>query len=339
MPILSGAYAARRFKVSGNPEAGNPTTAGRALQAEAFPMDWAGAGSKAGWVSVDNLLDTNFESSREWVVGTYYVFTMRVDNRVVPPALLRAHFDKAQEAWRKEHDRTRIPREVKREIKERVADELLAKVTARTRTFDVCWDQATDTVAFSGLTDGLVDQFRMLFQRTFACTLEPIHAMGDEVKTSEVSDFYLWLWWALETGLDLGVDEALIDGRLTLTNLNVTTTIAADTLQQVPEARLAALNGRKPTSIKLTIKFNELTFSFVLQGDDIDIVGLKIPDGSGDAKGQRFDREATILDRMSLHEAVQDKVQEWVKTFQSYKAGDWDGWMSGDCTRWLKREV
>ena len=85
--------------------------------------------------------------------------------------------------------------------------------------------------------------------------------------------------------------------------------------------------------------FNELAFAFTLQGSDIDVVGLKIPDGSGEAKGQRFDREATILDRMSLHEAVQDKVQTWVRTFEALQAAGLDAWMATDCTPWLKGAV
>lgn len=335
MPIVSGPYASRRFKVTGNPDAGNPTSAAQALQDNAFPFDWTGAGMKTGWVSLDNLLDANFEGSRSWVVGSYYVFSLRVDNRSVPAPLLRAHVDKAVEAWRKEHDRSRVPREIKREIKEQVTLDLLKGTNPRTRTFDVCWDLTSSVVCFSGLTDTLVDQFRMLFQRTFGCTLEPIHAMGEEVKATEVADFYLWLWWACENGADLGVEEAVIDGRITLTNLNATTTVAADHLDQVPEARLAALKGKRPTSLKLNTKFNELAFSFTLQGVDIDMVGLKIPDGSGDAKGQRFDREATILDRMSLHEAVQDKVHEWVKRYEALKAADWDAWLKEECNPWL----
>jgi hypothetical protein len=336
VPIVSGAYAARRFKVTGNPDAGNPTAAARALQDNAFPFDWTGAGMKTGWVSVDNLLDANFESGRDWAVGSLYVFSMRVDNRAVPPALLRAHVEKAAEAWRKEHDRTRIPREIKREIKEQVTLDLLQNATPRTRIYDVCWDLTTSIVNFSGLSDALVDQFRMLFQRTFGCTLEPVHLMGEEVKSSEVSDFYLWLWWACENGQDIGVETATIDGRITLSNMNAVTTVAADTLDQVPEARIAALKGKRPTSLKIAVVFNELAFSFTLQGVDIDITGLKIPDGSGDAKGQRFDREATILDRMALYDAVQDKVGEWVKQYETLKAATWSTWLAEECNPWLE---
>ena len=336
MSIVSGPYAARRFKITGNAEAGNPTTCEHALQNNAFPFEWKGAGMKTGWVSLDNLLDAKFTGSRDWIVGSYYVFSMRVDNRTVPAPLLRAHVEKAAEEWRKEHERSRIPREVKREIKERISSELLDKTAARTRTFDVCWDQTTSTVGFSGLTDTLVDQFRMLFQQTFGCTLEPMHAMGEEVKLTEVSDFYLWLWWACETGAELDVEEAVVDGRITLTNLNATTTVAADHLDQVPEARVAALKGKRPTSLRLAVKFNELAFSFTLQGVDIDMTGLKIPDGSGEAKGQRFDREAMILDRMSLHEAVQDKVQDWVKRYEVVRAASWDAWLQNDCNPWLE---
>jgi hypothetical protein len=336
MPVLSGAYAARRFRVTGNPDAASPTTAAAALEANAFPFDWKGAGTKAGWVSVDNLLDAQFVGPRDWVVGNYYVFTMRFDNRQVAPSLLKAHLDKACDAWLKEHGRTRIPREVKRELKENISTELVQKMNPRTRTYDVCWDLTTNIVSFSGLTDTLVDQFRMLFQRTFDCTIEPVHPMGDEVKTSEVSDFYLWLWWALENGGDLEVEDSTIDGRITLADTTATTTIAAEVLQQVPEARLAALNGKRPTSVKMSVTFNELQFAFTLQGSDIDLVGLKIPDGSGDAKGQRFDREASILDRMALYEAVQDKVHIWVKKYETLKATNWDAWLESDCNPWLK---
>ena len=339
MPVLSGAYAARRFRVSGNSDAANPSTAADALEANAFPADWKGAGTKAGWVSVDNLLDAQFVGSRDWIIGSYDVFTMRSDSRQVSPVLLKAHVDKACEAWLKEHDRTRIPREVKREIKENLTLDMVQKATPRTRTYDVCWDTGSGIVSFSGLSDILVDQFRMLFQGTFGCTLEPIHPMGEEVKLSDVSDFYLWLWWALENSVNLDVQDSTIEGRITLADTTATTTIDAEVLQNVPEARLAALNGKRPTSIKLSVTFNELAFAFTLQGSDIDVVGLKIPDGSGEAKGQRFDREATILDRMSLHEAVQDKVQTWVRTFEALQAAGWDAWMATDCTPWLKGAV
>jgi hypothetical protein len=335
MPVLSGAYAARRFRVTGNPDAANPASAADALEANAFPFDWKGAGIKAGWVTVDNLLDAQFVGPRDWVVGNYYIFTLRLDTRQVSPVLLKAHLDKACGAWRIEHGRTHVPREIKREMKENLSLELVQQVNPRTRTYDVCWDLTSDIVSFSGLSDTIVDQFRMLFQRTFSCSLEPLHPMGEEVKTSDVSDFYLWLWWALENGGDLDVEDSTIDGRITLADTTATTTIASEVLQQVPEARLAALNGKRPTSVRLTVTFNGLPFSFAVQGSDIDIVGLKIP-GAGTEKGQRFDREATVLDRMSLHEAVQDKVSTWVQTFQAVQAASWDTWLAEDCTPWLK---
>ena len=332
MAILTGAFSARRFKLIGNLDL-RPDTIAQALERDSFPVSWTGLGQKSGWVAVDNLLSRSFTENRDWVAGDYYVFSFRVDTRRIPSNVLKAHVAQACAAWLKEVGSSRVPGKVRRELRESVINQLTPGIQSVTRTYDVALNIRDQTITFGGLSPDLLRRFVKAFSQTFKASIEPMHPMGSLPEIATSRQFYLWLWWAADTGAPLGVENVTLAKRICLTDKDASTTIAADDVQAIPEARMAALAGRRPTQLKLNVTMDSQDFTFSLQGADLDIHGLKIPEDLESSGSSQSDNEAAIIDRMGAYERLYGVIEDWSQRFrETTEDAKWET----ECADWLK---
>jgi hypothetical protein len=333
MSIFTGAFSARKFKINGTINL-EPSFVAERLTKGSFRFSWEGLGILEGWVSANNLLEAEFENNRDWVHGSYYVFALRVDNRRIPPNMIKAHLAQMCDKWKKESAAERVPARLRRQFREQIINELTPSAPVTTRVYEVILDIRTNTVVFSGMNQDLMRRFTLLFAGTFGAKLEPMHPMGDEAELETVRNFYLWLWWAADTGFELDCDSLSISKRLCLSDMQATTTIAASDVHEIPEAKLAASSGRRPSTLKLEASYDEMTFSFALQGKDMDIFGLRFPAQADLPIATPEEREAALIDRMGLYEGLAKKIDYWVSLFQSVPGG-WDAWYASECVHWL----
>ncbi|NLY41991.1 MAG: recombination-associated protein RdgC [Desulfovibrionales bacterium] len=129
-----------------------------------------------GWVSFDNMLDPDFALCPP-EKGAYLAFTLRLDTRRVPPAVLKKHvqiaMNAAMQAMREQGKRF-LAKEQKEEIRDQVALRLRARSLPIPACFDVVWETTQGVVSIASTQSKLLELFEELFTHTFGLHLEPM---------------------------------------------------------------------------------------------------------------------------------------------------------------------
>ncbi len=175
MGILSGALTARRYRVDGDVPDGFRDSYAEALRTYAFrEKATPTAGEEIlGWVEIHNLLDTSFDDLNRWLYDRYAIFSLRVDKRVLPTKLFRAHLEKRVEAWCQQQGRAKCPAAVRGELKELLEFEMLQKTLPRVSVYEVCWNITDGWLLFHNLSDRANERFVKLFFETFGLHPQP----------------------------------------------------------------------------------------------------------------------------------------------------------------------
>jgi DNA recombination-dependent growth factor C len=175
MSILQGGLTVRRYRVYGEVKDTFRNDFEEALQRYAFhePRSASHGEEVEGWVLVQNLLDTDFSLRDRWLVNQYLIAGLRVDKRVLPAKLFRAHLDKRLQAWCQENARAKAPASVRGDLREALTVEMLARTLPRVSVYEFCWNVADGWVLFGNTSDGANDRFRKRFRKTFGVELVP----------------------------------------------------------------------------------------------------------------------------------------------------------------------
>jgi len=128
-----------------------------------------------GWTCFDNMLDTAWQTAPP-EKGEYLTFSLRLDTRRIPAAVLKKHCQIALEQaleHMKEQGKKFLSKEQKTEIKEQVTLRLRARTLPIPAYFDVVWDTSKNLV-YLGTTQAKIQElFEELFSQTFDLNLEP----------------------------------------------------------------------------------------------------------------------------------------------------------------------
>ena len=175
MSLLTGALTARRYRVLGDVPEDFRTSFPDLLQIKAFrePIGSWGEEEIEGWVLAQNLLHTDFSRQDRWLFNHYLVASLRVDKKVLPARLFKAHLDERVSQWCQEKGRERAPASVKTEIKELLEEEMYARTLPRVAVYDFCWNLVDNWVIFAHTSDAANDRFRLRFHDTFGIHLAP----------------------------------------------------------------------------------------------------------------------------------------------------------------------
>ncbi len=199
MGILKGALSVRRYRLDGAPPESFVEGYLAALQDNAFrdPLSSGHKEERAGWVQIHNLLDADFADVNRWLYNQYALFALRVDKKVVPAKLFRAHLEKRVAAWCLEQRRERCPASVKTELRELLELEMLGQTLPRVTVHEICWNLNEGWVLFHNQSELANDRFRKLFHRTFGLVplpWDPLDfladqpALADAIASSGASD-------------------------------------------------------------------------------------------------------------------------------------------------------
>ncbi len=145
-----------------------------------------------GWVNFDDMLDTAWRISPP-EKAEYLVFSLRVDTRRIPPAVLRKH---TRIALQEEEQRIRefgkkfVARERKKEIAEQVKLRLRGRFLPIPSEFQVVWNTQTAKIYLASTQGKLIELFQDLFTRTFDLHIEQmlpyglaLSLLGEDVST------------------------------------------------------------------------------------------------------------------------------------------------------------
>ena len=136
------------------------------------------------------MLDTEWKQSPP-EKGDFLTFSLRLDTRRIPPAVLRKHVRLAlrdEEERIKELGKKFIGRERKKELQEQVKLRLMGRFLPIPAEFQGVWNTQTGRVYFASTQTKMIETFLDLFTRTFELRLEQLlpyslalSMFGDEI--------------------------------------------------------------------------------------------------------------------------------------------------------------
>ncbi|BDQ32960.1 recombination-associated protein RdgC [Pseudodesulfovibrio portus] len=129
-----------------------------------------------GWTNMDDMLDMNWTQSPP-EKGEYLTFSLRLDTRRIPPAVLKKHNTIAlnkELAHNKEQGKNFVSRDRKREIKEQVTLRLRARSLPIPAVFDIVWNPTANRIYLSTTNAKVCALFEDHFAMTFDLHLEPL---------------------------------------------------------------------------------------------------------------------------------------------------------------------
>lgn len=152
-----------------------------------------------GWTSFDDFLDTKWE--RTLIDKADYIcFSLRLDTRRIPPAVLKKHTRLAlleEETKIMDLGKKFIPKDRKNEIKERVKLELMTRFLPIPAEFQIVWATQKNMIYFASVQQKVIDLFLEHFVLTFDLHLEQftpyslaLNLLGDE-KSEELDSLTL----------------------------------------------------------------------------------------------------------------------------------------------------
>ena len=133
-----------------------------------------------GWVSFEDMLDAEWRDAPPHK-GEYLAFSLRLDTRRVPPAVLKKHTGlalKAEEVRNREQGKKYISRERKKELREQVELKLRARTLPIPAEFNVVWNTTNNTVFFASTQGKMIEVFQEHFTKTFNLDLDLLTPYG-----------------------------------------------------------------------------------------------------------------------------------------------------------------
>lgn len=177
MPILSASSGITRYRIVGAIPSSLWAEIPKRLKDNAFKdIDGTLDERSVGWCNADNMLDLDWaESPPE--KGHYLVFTLRLDTRRIPPAVIKKHTmialsEELQKA--KQEGKSFISKDRRHEIREQVMLRLRARSLPIPAVFDVAWNTQTGRILLFTTNSKIKTMFEEEFEKTFQLTLEPL---------------------------------------------------------------------------------------------------------------------------------------------------------------------
>lgn len=135
-----------------------------------LPRSSAG-GVRVGWCRADDLLGVDFTDINGWLFNQYAVFSMRMDIKKIPAAVLRAHLEQAKRDWCRDNRKPRCPAAVRQELREEIEIRLMPEVMPTLRALPVVWNVADGYVLVATHAVAQLAAVHKLFATTFGLKL------------------------------------------------------------------------------------------------------------------------------------------------------------------------
>jgi recombination associated protein RdgC len=171
MGLLSSTVSVTRYRVEGQLEKPVLETMAKCLKKNVIPnVDDDISDKTVGWTSFDKPFDPDFEGS-SFLIGTYFVFSLRIDKKTVPSSLIKKHC--AIETARRlaGTGRKYLSRDEKRVIKEQVISVLTLRIPATPNVYDLIWNYEESSLWFFSTLKSANEELETSFFRSFQLPL------------------------------------------------------------------------------------------------------------------------------------------------------------------------
>ena len=119
-----------------------------------------------GWTTIEQPFEPEVERSR-FVIGQYFVFSLRIDKKSIPAKILKKHYLRACALRLKGKDREFLARNEKSEIKDQVLHSLFLKIPATPNVYDVLWNYESRELLFFTTQKMASEELETLFIKSF----------------------------------------------------------------------------------------------------------------------------------------------------------------------------
>ncbi|HEU18421.1 MAG TPA: hypothetical protein ENO00_03425 [Deltaproteobacteria bacterium] len=173
MGLLKGPVTATKYRVTGTVPDDFRNFVDERIKHFAFSGLSTGEAEKSiGWTSIDNILDTDF-SYANYSIANYLIFSLRIDRKVVPTALLKLKVLEAEKELLTQRNTEKIYKAERNDLKDRIHLSLMNQTPPIPATFEVCWNVSEGWLLFGSLSEKVKEDFVDLFSRTFNLSLRP----------------------------------------------------------------------------------------------------------------------------------------------------------------------
>jgi hypothetical protein len=175
--LLKGPLTFRRFFSEGGAPSASSSDLVELLIHDRFlgRLDDPRKEERSGWVTVGNLLDTDFSVANTYF-APYMLFSQRTDKKAIPPALLRALVERETAELLKSTGMERLPPGGKAEIREQLEEKYLPQMLPSVSVVEVCWNLQSGMVRVLSTSERAVGRVRKAFSATFSQALYGVDA-------------------------------------------------------------------------------------------------------------------------------------------------------------------
>jgi hypothetical protein len=171
MGLLSHSVSLTRYKVEGELKKPVLETVGAGLREYAIPeIDGDVSDKTAGWTSFETPFHPAFDGS-SFVIGTYFVFSLRIDKKTIPPKVLKKHCSIEEAKRLTESGRPYLSRNEKNMIREHVSSVLSLRIPAIPNVYDLVWSYEEGLLWFFSTLKSANEELETMFLKSFQLPL------------------------------------------------------------------------------------------------------------------------------------------------------------------------
>ena len=172
MPFMSNTTSLTTYKVKGKLETENLNkTIIEILEKHKINENIEdSAGKLVSWTSIETPYVPNFEIS-SILFGTNYVFALRVDEKKIPPSLIKKYCAQEQAKTTDYKEKKFLSVNEKKRIKQIVVDELNAKILPTPNVYDIVWEYEKNKLYFFTTKLSANEDLESFFGKTFNLNL------------------------------------------------------------------------------------------------------------------------------------------------------------------------
>lgn len=307
-------------------------------------LDDIGDEQSIGWVSGRHLIEREINETTSMLGGHIYLH-LRIAQRKVPAALLKAECRKLELDYMYENKIQHVPSKIRKEIKKTVLEKRTPQMPPSINGIPVAFDLNAKYIYLGSASQKIADIFAEKLHET--TKLEPIKLDIDElmfiaakqkaeaipslkftVHSKDKShcpgrDFLTWLWFQSETSSKIsfkqyGTFELFVDGPFTLAfGEEIEEGGAAETVvrkgnpARSAEVKAALAIGKKLRKAKITLARDKEIWKFTFDADTFSFTGFSLP------QGEETDSHGAFAERMTNLSIFMEIFIELFKRFET----------------------